>query len=580
MADGPWTKYQAAAPSAPKAVDSGASGPWTKYAGKSAAPTDTGPPVALADEPGKEYGAILPFSRDVKTGKTELAFPQVIRGPVQVASRATQEMFGERPVSTRTALEGALMAAPGSAPFAAKGLAREAPAAVQALKDAPHVAEATAAEKAAEKAASVKPGAKTAHEAGFVLPPAVATEKPGIVGKLAAGESGKVKLFQEASIKNQARANELAAQSVGLPEGTQLTEEAFKAIRDQAGQAYNAVREYVPEIKWDRQFEREIRDIGGANSAVAKLFPKTTKNAKINELKSEVLALKDAPTDALMEYVKILRSNAKQNFKALGKPEQHALALSQDRAARAIDDLIDRNVSNADKYFGERVNALGKQETQAAQRLNKANQALTNANAKLTQTRGNVYGENSARRAQETASKEVVDAQAELESLRAAKQQATEQLRFVQSDAGKTELVQKYRDARTLIAKTHALEAVTNPVTGDVSARGLARLQDGGAPLTDELKQIADSATAFPKAFQTPAQIGGKEPLSVLDFAYMAGAAAAHHPAAGIMSVMRAPARSMLLSPGYQRSMFGDLDRVLGSQSGIEDILKQVPPSR
>jgi len=74
-----------------------------------AEPKDQGPPIALADEPGKEYGAILPFSRDKATGKTELAFPEMIRQPVQIASKATQEMFGERPVDTKTALEGAAL---------------------------------------------------------------------------------------------------------------------------------------------------------------------------------------------------------------------------------------------------------------------------------------------------------------------------------------------------------------------------------------------------------------------------------------------------------------------------------------
>ena len=73
---------------------------------------------------------------------------------------------------------------------------------------------------------------------------------------------------------------------------------------------------------------------------------------------------------------------------------------------------------------------------------------------------------------------------------------------------GKTDVISAYREARRLIAKSYDVEGATNSATGDVNARGLARLAVKGRPLTDQLKEIADAALAFPKAMQTPAGLG------------------------------------------------------------------------
>lgn len=58
--------------------------------------------VALSDDPNKEYGTILPFAQDKRTGKTELAFPEIIRAPVAASDRLIQGVRGERPAEMGT----------------------------------------------------------------------------------------------------------------------------------------------------------------------------------------------------------------------------------------------------------------------------------------------------------------------------------------------------------------------------------------------------------------------------------------------------------------------------------------------
>lgn len=109
-------------------------------------------------------------------------------------------------------------------------------------------------------------------------------------------------------------------------------------------------------------------------------------------------------------------------------------------------------------------------------------------------------------------------------------------------------LVDQYRQARQLIARSYDVEGATNPATGDVNARGIARLAAKGRPLTGELDTIADAAAAFPKAMQTPSGFGHEENMSVLDFFFGVGSAAAGHPEGLVASVLRGPARAAALS--------------------------------
>lgn len=125
-------------------------------------------------------------------------------------------------------------------------------------------------------------------------------------------------------------------------------------------------------------------------------------------------------------------------------------------------------------------------------------------------------------------------------------------------------LITRFKEARTQLAK---IQTVEDAMTGTrVSARELAKMLNNGKPLTGELKQIAQAANEFPKAFQDVSKLGESGPWSVVDFLTgaigaggAAGAASGGHLAGGSAAALtavaaRPAARAALRSKAYQRS--------------------------
>lgn len=137
---------------------------------------------------------------------------------------------------------------------------------------------------------------------------------------------------------------------------------------------------------------------------------------------------------------------------------------------------------------------------------------------------------------------------------------------------GQGQLAAEYRNARQIIAKTHDIEAVTNTTTGNVSARKIAALANRGRPLSGDLKTIADTANAFPKAMQSEAAFGEVEPLSVLDAAGAVITTAQGNPSAAGMFLGRPVARGAVLSKVMQ-------DRIIrnAAKSGARQPMLQMP---
>lgn len=128
---------------------------------------------------------------------------------------------------------------------------------------------------------------------------------------------------------------------------------------------------------------------------------------------------------------------------------------------------------------------------------------------------------------------------------------------------GRPELVQNLRSARQVIAKTHTVESALNDATGNVDIRVLARQLDQGKPLTGPLKQAGEFGMAFPKAGQSPEQMGSLPGISPLDVATSGifggvGAYAADDPRgamAALIPFLRPAVRAGILSGAYQGAM-------------------------
>lgn len=117
--------------------------------------------------------------------------------------------------------------------------------------------------------------------------------------------------------------------------------------------------------------------------------------------------------------------------------------------------------------------------------------------------------------------------------------------------AGPSKLAAEFAEARKLIAKTHTVEDALNEVTGDVNATKLAQQLAKGAPLSGELKKIAEFSTAFPKASKLVLDSGS---VRNTDVALGAGTAAlSREPTYLIYPFLRQAVRAGLLSDTGQR---------------------------
>lgn len=117
------------------------------------------------------------------------------------------------------------------------------------------------------------------------------------------------------------------------------------------------------------------------------------------------------------------------------------------------------------------------------------------------------------------------------------------------------DLLDKFRDARQLIAKTYTIEDALNQTTGTIDAKKLANELKKGKPLSGELKSVAEFSQAFPKAVQTPEQMGSLPQLSPLDYlAGVVGGSATGGPGAAV-GLVRPALRSVALSQPVQNRL-------------------------
>jgi hypothetical protein len=118
-----------------------------------------------------------------------------------------------------------------------------------------------------------------------------------------------------------------------------------------------------------------------------------------------------------------------------------------------------------------------------------------------------------------------------------------------------TDLLQKFKDARQLIAKTYSVEKALNQTTGTVDAKKLAAQLQKGKPLSAELKSVAEFGQTFPKAVQTPEQMGSLPQFSPIDyFAGLIGGGTTG-PAGATAALARPALRSMALSQPVQNRL-------------------------
>lgn len=188
--------------------------------------------------------------------------------------------------------------------------------------------------------------------AGYKVPPA--TVNPSLAAKAVESAGGKIHTEQAFSASNQKVTDTLAREGLGLRKGDLLTEGKLADMRKQAGKAYEAIKtlELPPtggKMWADDAFRAEVQGIGEDIAVAAKEFPESTSNAAIDKLTRDLAAGAWTPK-AIIEKVKMLRSDATANFKAFNDPERLALARAQRKAAEALDGLVERKLAEIPEY--------------------------------------------------------------------------------------------------------------------------------------------------------------------------------------------------------------------------------------
>jgi hypothetical protein len=336
----------------------------------------------------------------------------------------------------------------------------------------------------------------TTRDAGYVVPPS--TIKPTMGNVAVESLGGKIATAQTASLRNQEVTNRLASQSVGLSPNQPLTPAALKNLRETAGQAYQRLGN-VGRITPDLDFYADISRIRSGIAQIQRDFPKADIGAgdKIDDL---VKSLQRPGFDSKsgLEYIKELRKSAVGNLTGqnAADPANRSLGTAQQKAADALEDMIERQLSQT----------------------------------------------------------------------------------------GNQSLVDEFRAARQLIAKTYTVQNALE-TTGNVNASKLAALLRKDKPLSPELTTAARFAGAFPKAAAMPERVAGPG-VSALD-AGVAGAGGAlglalQSPqtaaAALAFPFARYGARRLALSKALQKGLLkpsrtlprGSAGAVAGAMAGME----------
>lgn len=195
------------------------------------------------------------------------------------------------------------------------------------------------AQQNAQRFAAAQAGAKQ----GYVVPPA--DLNPGMVSEALSGLSGKIKTAQVASARNQNVTNNLARQALGLSDDVPLNIDTLNTVRQQAGQAYEAVKS-VGTVPTGNTYLQALDDAVKPFTSQASSFP----GRKVPAVVDDIQALKTGAFDAgdAIETIKVLRNDADAAYRAGDKLAGQAYKKAVDALEKAIDDHLVASGAPAD----------------------------------------------------------------------------------------------------------------------------------------------------------------------------------------------------------------------------------------
>ncbi len=187
-----------------------------------------------------------------------------------------------------------------------------------------------------------------ARQAGYVVPPTAAN--PSALNTALESVSGKAATRQVASAENATVTNKLVRGDLGLPENAPISRDALKAVRNQAGGVYKAIKG-IGQISSDAQYTKELQGILQAGKDLEAAYPDigAQANQQVQQL-IQSISVPEHSSEAAVNLSKLLRNRASSNFKSAfaqgGNQQSLELARAQSQAANAVEDLIQRHLES------------------------------------------------------------------------------------------------------------------------------------------------------------------------------------------------------------------------------------------
>lgn len=456
---------------------------------------------------------------------------------------------------------------------------------------------------------------QAARDAGYVTPPSMA--EGNLPGRVLEGISGKYKTNQLFGIKNQNMTDALARKAVGLAPDQAITAEALRDVRNQAYQRGYEPVAGLGRIETDATYKAALDNIaskyrgaaadfpGVASDSVSNLVNGTSKGetaartAWVDDAGKVVNAVvePDAPKmRSLIEDIKAAGGISTSEINDLGvfgltkshpglvrKGGQSADSLLETMQQRgwinqAEMDAAEGMTGGAQELAkdmlrsalnGDRIVHPSQQEAWYA--YDKAMEQIADAGLKKVTIPGSagelsgglrVKGFDSANGIKmiQILRDEASDAfRAGDSSLGKAKREAAkaleDQIERGLSAKGKegAELLKNFREARTLMAKSHNVERALVAEGGKVNANVLGAALQRGKPLTDELKTIGAFANNFKDVAGVP-KSGAANPFTIMDFGFGVGTGSPLLPMARVAArygLLSGPGQRLLASPKY-----------------------------
>jgi hypothetical protein len=393
-----------------------------------------------------------------------------------------------------------------------------------------------------------------AQAAGFVVQPS--TVKDSLKNNKLESVAGKAAVPQDASMRNQAIANKLAAEEIGLPGETALTEAVLNDVRNEAGAVYREIAELSPRASTALESLKQTR----FEAKEQWNYYNRSGNPEAGKLARSLSARAE-------QYERVIEAEATRMIKVYGFRE---------RPIETVQGTIERPLGLPAATTPERAGLPPGGPPVAQIETREVGFPLPDVAGNASKSRAVGFATPSTEQVAPV-SREVGFAVpgAPRQALgsqpppprgwRETNATAGFDMELLgERMAGRPNLLADLRASRIRIAKTYDIEKALNLGTGDVSLATFGRLLDQGgvASKSGNLLLMGKFAQAFPRVARDasgvpPAAVAGTDAFSSAVLSTV-GYGAAGGPAGlivGGLPLLRGPARSLVLSKGYQSGL-------------------------